>query len=109
MLEAPLGRPPMLARVGSLIPVNRAPARFGDEHVELGFLLFPPDSGELSIALYHDDGESAVDVGRAEPAMRITARCAGDAIEVDASGLTGLTDAAFILPPGEARRVVMRS
>lgn len=108
MLEAPLGRPPMLAKVGSLIPVNRAPARFGDERVELGFLLFPPDSGELSITLFHDDGESAVDVGRAEPAVRIVARCSGDAIEVDASGLPGLTDAAFILPPGEARRLVVR-
>ena len=107
MLEAPLGRPPMLARVGSLIPVNRAQARFGDERVELGFLLFPPDSGEVSIALFEDDGESVVDVGAASPTVRVTARCSGETVEVEASGLQGLTEAAFFLPPGDARRVVV--
>ena len=106
VLDAPLGRPSILAKVGSLIPVNRAPARFGDETLDRGFMFFPPDTGEISIELIDDDGESAVDLARALPMIRIEARCDDKTIEVNVAGLSGLTPEAFLLPPGEKRRLV---
>jgi alpha-glucosidase len=108
VLDAPLGRPTILAKVGSLIPVNRAPARFGDDTLERGFLLFPPDEGEVSIELFDDDGESSVDLARAMPTIRIVARCDDKAIEVSVAGLAGLKPKAFILPPGEKRPLTVR-
>ncbi|HEY1448666.1 MAG TPA: TIM-barrel domain-containing protein, partial [Caulobacteraceae bacterium] len=109
VLDAPLGRPTILARVGSLIPVNRAPARFGDETLERGFMFFPPDAGEVSIELFDDDGESAVDLAGATPAIRIVARCDDGTIEVSVTGLAGLKPEAFILPPSEKRALVVNS
>jgi alpha-glucosidase (family GH31 glycosyl hydrolase) len=105
VLDAPLGRPSILAKVGSLIPVNRAPAKFGDETLDRGFMFFPPDTGEISIELFDDDGESAVDLARALPMIRIVARCDDKTIEVN--GLPGLAPEAVLLPPGEKRRLVI--
>jgi alpha-glucosidase len=108
VLDAPLGRPTMLARKGSLIPVNRAPARFGDETLEHGFMLFPPDEGEASLELFDDDGESVIDVAGAKSSIRLLVRCDANVIEVSVAGLPGLAADAFILPPGEERRLVLK-
>jgi len=107
MLDAPLGRPAFLARVGSLVPVNLAPAHFGEERLDPGFLLFPPDEGEVSIEVVADDGEQAVDIAAATPAIRVAARCRPGEIHVHFSGLPGASDKTFLLPPGEARRVIV--
>jgi alpha-glucosidase len=109
MLDAPLGRPVFLARVGSLVPVNLAPAHFGDARVEPGFLLFPSDEGEVLIELYADDGESAVDVAAATPSIHITAVCAPEEIRVHVSGLPSVSEKMFLMPPGEKRRVTVVS
>ena len=108
MLEAPLGRPPMLARVGAVIPVNRSPAHFGSEDFAPGFLLFPPDGGETAIELFADDGESHVDVASAVPASRIAVSSDQDRIVVEVSGALEPTDATFIAPPGEKRPIILR-
>ncbi|HEY2481665.1 MAG TPA: glycoside hydrolase family 31 protein [Caulobacteraceae bacterium] len=108
MLEAPLGRPPMLARVGSVIPVNRAPAHFGGEDFEPGFLVFPADVGEVAIELYDDDGESAMDVASAVPASRIAVVGEGETVTISLSGSIDAPPEAFLLPPGDKRRVIVR-
>jgi alpha-glucosidase len=56
-LPAPWNRPVLLARVGSVIPVNvsEPPTSAGDLR---GFLLFPPLEGESVGESYEDDGES---------------------------------------------------
>jgi alpha-glucosidase len=105
MLDARLGRPPILARVGSLIPVNRAPARFNETRVDPGFMLFPLQSGEMSIALHADDGESPIDVAAARPGARVEVRCGASSLEITAEGLTGISEIGFIVPPGETRRL----
>jgi alpha-glucosidase len=107
VLDAPMGRPPILARVGSIVPVNAAAARFGDERLERAYMLFPSDEDETSIELFSDDGESVVDVGQARPAIRITARSGPTQISVSAIGLTGVSRASFLLPSGERRSVVV--
>ena len=107
MLDAPLGRPPFLARVGSLIPVNLAPARFGETPMEPGFLLFPPDQGDVSLELYADDGESPVDVAVVVPSARISAHCDADRIRVSARGLAAVTQKSILLPPGEKRPLTL--
>ncbi len=108
MLTAPLGRPPMLARVGAIIPVNRAPAHFGSDDFEPGFLLFPAETGETTIELFADDGESAVDVEHALPSSRITVSSDPGRIEVVVTGYPGLSETAFIPPPGEKRPTTVR-
>jgi alpha-glucosidase len=107
VLDAPVGRPPILARVGAIIPVNAAPARFGDERLERAFMLFPPDQGDMSIELFADDGESLVDVGLARPTARINARCSQTQISVSAIGVVGAAKAPFLLPSGEKRPLVV--
>jgi len=107
MLEAPLGRPPMLARVGSIIPVNRAPAHFGSAEFTAGFLVFPPDAGECAIELYDDDGESAVDIAAALPASRIAVASEAGRIVVSLYGAIAAPPEAFLAPPGETRPIIV--
>ncbi|MGH7022844.1 MAG: TIM-barrel domain-containing protein [Caulobacteraceae bacterium] len=109
MLDAPLGRPAFLARAGSLIPVNSAPARFGETRLDLGFMLFALDVGAVAIELYPDDGESVVDVAAAQPSVIVNARCDREEIRVEARGLPGADAKTFLLPPGEKRRLTVTS
>lgn len=102
VLDAPLGRPPFLARAGSIVPVNRARAGFGVETVEPGLMLFPADVGHAELELLGDDGVSPIDVAEARPAIRIEAEFSATAIHLRADGVA-LTAPAVFLPPGETR------
>jgi alpha-glucosidase len=106
-LAAPPGRPTFLARAGSLVPVNLATARFGDESVLRGFLVFPLDEGEMAIDLFDDDGDSVIDVAAAQPSGRIAVKCGRERIEVTLVGQVDTPDSAFLLPPGERRRLTV--
>ncbi|HEY1561866.1 MAG TPA: glycoside hydrolase family 31 protein [Caulobacteraceae bacterium] len=99
-LPAPLGRPVFLVREGAILPVNFAPARFGDETLDLGFDLYPQIEGMSAIELFADDGESVVDVAGSEPAIRIEIVSDPDSIRVRAEGLS---EPRFKLPPDETR------
>jgi alpha-glucosidase len=101
-LSAPVGRPVYLMREGAILPVNLAPARFGDETLDLGFEIYPPAEGESAIELFADDGESVVDVAAAEPAIRLEVSCDQSSIRVRS---TGIAHPKIKLPPGEARRL----
>jgi alpha-glucosidase len=102
-LPAPLGRPVFLVRDGAILPVNLAPARFGDDTLDLGFDLYPPIKGENAIALFADDAESSVDVAAAEPAIQIEMACDAAAVRVHVRGLPGLSPSAISLPRGDTR------
>jgi alpha-glucosidase len=60
VIPAPLDYVPLLAKAGSIIPVNTADVTFSDKNKdERAFLLFPAkDKGEFSFRLYEDDGET---------------------------------------------------
>jgi alpha-glucosidase len=105
-LPAPPGRPVYLVREGAILPVNLAPPRFGDETVDLGFDVYPARSGEATIELFADDGESPVDVASAVPAMHLAMTCDTDAIRIRASGLA---KPKISLPPGETRRLIVET
>jgi alpha-glucosidase len=58
-LPAPWDRPPLLAREGSIIPLNVAEQHFAQPADERGFALFPPaGAGEFSDEFFEDDGAS---------------------------------------------------
>lgn len=103
-LSAPLGRPVFLVREGAILPVNLAPARFGEETLEPGFELYPPIEGESAIELFADDGGSVVDVAAAEPDRRLEMVCDSASIRVR---VRGLADPVIKLPPNETRPLVI--
>ena len=105
-ISAPLGRPVFLVREGAILPINLAPARFGEETLDLGFELYPQAKGEAAIELFADDGESVVDVAAATPEFRLETSCDPGAIHVRARGLT---NPAIKLPPGETRPMIVET
>jgi alpha-glucosidase len=106
-LAAPLGRPAFLARAGSIVPTNLATARFGDETLQRGFMIFPLDEGEIAIDLFDDDGESVIDVAEARPWGRIEIQFGGARIKVTLIGPIDTPIGGLLLPPGERRPLVV--
>jgi alpha-glucosidase len=59
VLPAPWDRPPLLAREGSVIPLNVAEQHFSKSADQRGFCLFPPrGNGQFEYECFEDDGES---------------------------------------------------
>jgi alpha-glucosidase len=57
-LPAPWGRPPLLVREGSAIPLNIAEQSFDRRADARAFALFAPRDGQVSAACFEDDGET---------------------------------------------------
>jgi alpha-glucosidase len=58
-VPAPWDRPPLLARAGSVVPLNLAEQQFSRPNDRRGFYLFPPfERGEFEYECFEDDGES---------------------------------------------------
>ena len=57
-LPAPWGRPPLLVREGSALPLNIAPQSFDRRADHRAFALFAPPAGEFAATCHEDDGES---------------------------------------------------
>ena len=55
---APLGRPPLLVRVGSALPLNIAEQTFERRGDARAFAIFAPERGAFQAACYEDDGET---------------------------------------------------
>ncbi|MDR3440993.1 glycoside hydrolase family 31 protein [Telmatospirillum sp.] len=56
VLPAPWDRPPLLARAGSVIPLNLAEQHFNRPADRRGFALFP-DAGSFTTTVFDDDGD----------------------------------------------------
>jgi alpha-glucosidase len=57
-LPAPWGRPPLLVREGSAIPLNIAEQSFDRRADARAFAVFAPAEGQLSATCFEDDGET---------------------------------------------------
>jgi alpha-glucosidase len=57
-LPAPLGKPPMLVRQGSAIPVNMAEQSFDARGDARAFVVFAPREGAFEASCHEDDGET---------------------------------------------------
>ena len=107
---APWNRPPLLARAGSVIPLNLAEQHFAQAADARGFAIFPPaGNGEFSDEFFEDDGESEgyrdgryglwqIKVSAAADRLGISIKRAG-ACPPSADSIT------LILPSQETRRI----
>ncbi|MGD6793040.1 TIM-barrel domain-containing protein [Metabacillus indicus] len=112
VIPAPLDYVPLLAKAGSIIPVNTADVTFRDKNKdERAFLLFPAkEEDESSYRLYEDDGESAlyqeifayVTVG-----MKTTDTDIFITVEKEGSYVLPYETVAFILPVNENRTLTV--
>jgi alpha-glucosidase len=106
-LPAPFERPPLLARAGSLIAVDLAPAGFGPRDRQAGYLVFPLENGDFGLDLFEDDGETPIDLAVASPCARIDVNCRADRIAIRLTGTVELTAERWRLPAGEARALTI--
>ncbi len=105
-LPAPLdGPPPLLARAGSALLVDLARGGFRPGAHRPGFWLFPPaGAGRFAVRAYDGDGE-----GWGAPGVwRLACRSTAGEVAVAVEGApAGAGEVALLLPPGEARRLVV--
>jgi alpha-glucosidase len=109
VLAAPLdGLPPVLARVGSAIPVDLAQGGVRAQPFARGLWLFPPAAeGEFDWSFHEDDG--ATD----KPAARWSGTCRSDAgaievtVDCDAPGTFGDGEITIVLPLGDRRNIAV--
>jgi alpha-glucosidase len=82
-LPAPWGRPPLLAREGSAIPLNIAPQSFDRRADARAFAVFAGAAGAFETTCHEDDGESEAwrrgEVGQ----WRLSVRAAPDRLDID--------------------------
>jgi alpha-glucosidase len=111
VLPAPLGRPPLLVREGSAIPMNIAEQSF-DRRADLrAFAIFAPAEGVFEASCHEDDGETEAWRDGGFGAWRLTVRATAGALEVDchAEGQQPPTGPVVLLfRPAETRAVTVR-
>jgi alpha-glucosidase len=81
-LPAPWGRPPLLVRDGSAIPLNIAAQSFDRRADHRAFALFAPAEGSFEATCYEDDGESEAWRAGGHGQWRLTVCAAPDALEI---------------------------
>jgi alpha-glucosidase len=109
---APLGKPPLLARAGTAVPVNTAELHFNREPDARGFLIFAaPDGGAFEARCFEDDGESdACLSGRyGEWVLRVSASAREISVHVALEGdvVSRPARLSLVFPAGEARQVTL--
>jgi alpha-glucosidase len=110
-LPAPPTQPPLLARAGSAIAINRAEQHFAKPADVRGFHIFPlRGHGTFVVTSFEDDGESEAYLQGAFREWTLTVDC-GERIHVglaQAGTLTRYDDTVhFILPATETRAVAL--
>jgi alpha-glucosidase len=111
-IPAPLHYVPLLVKGGSILPVNLADVTFADKDKdERGFLLFPEKgSSESLYRLYEDDGVTAqykADFAFVAVKMNTTETEIHINVEVEGDFILPYNTAAFILPQGEKRKLLI--
>jgi alpha-glucosidase len=108
LLPAPWGRPPLLVREGSAIPMNIAEQSFESRGDVRAFAVFAPTDGAFEASCYEDDGETE---GGGFGFWRLTVRASAEALEVDchAEGPQPPSGPlALLVRPNETRPVNLR-
>ena len=113
-LPAPWDRPPLLAREGSILPLNLAEQHFAQPADERGFAVFPPQGeGVVEDAFFEDDGVSvAADEGqRGEWHLRVETDATTLHLALAASGAAAVPVAGvtLLLPRQETRTISLAS
>jgi alpha-glucosidase len=110
-LPASWGRPPLLVREGSAIPMNIAPQTFDRRADARAFAIFAPVEGAFEAACYEDDGETEAWRSGGHGLWRLTVKATADTLEVDCRPEGPQPPSgplALLLRPGETRAVRMR-
>jgi len=109
-LPAPLERPPLLAREGSIVPTAPVPDRMGGPRPHARTMVaFPPADGSRAIGLlYEDDGSSEAYRDGAYALLDLAADARTDRVKVSATirhdGFRlPYDELEWVFPPGEAR------
>ncbi|HEY2359167.1 MAG TPA: glycoside hydrolase family 31 protein [Phenylobacterium sp.] len=82
-LPAPWGRPPLLVREGSAIPLNIAEQTFDRRADARAFAVFAPPEGAFEASCYEDDGETEAWRDGAFGHWRLTVEASPAGLEVD--------------------------
>lgn len=114
VLPAPWDRPPLLAREGSILPLNLAEQHFAQAADQRGFALFvAPEGGQLRYDCFEDDGDSAaVHEGRhGEWQVQVNGDAEALQVEVRAAGACPpqADEITLLLPARDVRRVETRT
>ncbi len=102
-LPAPWGRPPLLVREGSAIPLNVARQHFDDRHEERAFAIFAPPEGEVAARSIEDDGEREASREDAFVAWELKVRATTSRLEVRICGGPTGRRPALLVRPNEMR------
>ncbi len=110
-LAAPLsGLPPMLAREGSGVFVDLAPAGFGAAKPQPGVLLYPPAEGSMSWTGF-DEADAAPRDPAAAQGWAVTVEASAGALAITAAWQGGTSAPAevlqLVLPAAESRAVTL--
>jgi alpha-glucosidase len=107
-LPAPWDRPVLLARAGSILPINAGDSPTGDHR---GFLVFPLRAGEISGESFEDDGESDAwrDNGFASWQVQVSCEPAVLHVRITRTGRGDdkQDELVLIVPGGELRPVTL--
>jgi alpha-glucosidase len=109
-LPAPWGRPPLLVREGSAVPLNIAEQSFDRRADTRAFALFAPTAGEFTALCHEDDGASEDWRAGAYGEWRLEVRATPDRIDVAcrASGPRPPTGpVALLVRPSESRPILV--
>ncbi|WP_304175920.1 glycoside hydrolase family 31 protein [Phenylobacterium aquaticum] len=107
-LPAPWGRPPLLVRDGSAIPLNIAEQSFDRRGDVRAFAIFAPVDGAFTATCYEDDGESEAWRTGGFGQWILSVEASPDSLRIDAraTGQRPPTGAlALLLRPDDARPV----
>jgi alpha-glucosidase len=102
--HAPIGKPPLFARAGSVVALNTAEQHFGARADTRGFAVFPLAEGTFFCDVYDDDGESLYPDSIT---WRVAVTCSADEIVITVTAGDAPTDAPVVLPAAETRRVTV--
>jgi alpha-glucosidase len=103
-VPAPIDRPPLFAREGSVIALNTAEQHFGARADTRGIAVFPLAEGTFFDDIYDDDGEA---LDPEAITWRVEVTCTAEEIAVTITAGEAPTDAPVVLPATETRRVTV--
>lgn len=103
-VPAPIDRPPLFARAGSVIALNTAEQHFGARADRRGFAVFPLAEGTFFDEIYDDDGEALVPAANV---WRVSVTCTPGEVAIAVTAGDGPANAPVVLPATETRRVTI--
>lgn len=110
-LPAPWSRPVLLAREGSIVPLNLAEAHFASSVHRPGFALFPPRAGTATEEFFIDDGESEAYRQGRYGTLRIELRASERALDIvitrGGSEPPASVAVTLLLPASETRSITI--